>query len=99
MVPLLQLVVQVGQVVVLAASGKGSKQKSRVRQSAMFLTLGIFLLAVLTSSRVVTHEWVYLDYDWQTPDQRRDYINSGKYIVENNALAGGLFQSRFLSDF
>jgi len=34
------------------------------------------------------YEWITLDYDWPSAAEREAYIASGRFIVENNALAG-----------
>jgi hypothetical protein len=36
----------------------------------------------------IVAEWISLDYAWDLNHNREEYISRGKYIVENNALAG-----------
>eukprot|EP01121_Diplochlamys_sp_Union-15-3_P011318 TRINITY_DN3265_c0_g1_i1.p1 TRINITY_DN3265_c0_g1~~TRINITY_DN3265_c0_g1_i1.p1 ORF type:complete len:400 (+),score=79.49 TRINITY_DN3265_c0_g1_i1:17-1216(+) len=46
------------------------------------------LIILVSANPTLLAEWVYLDYDWQTPEQRSQYIINGKYIIENNVMAG-----------
>lgn len=54
-------------------------------QFVIFLTLTAISAAPTPQ---LLHSWTVLDFDWQSPQQRDEYIQTGKFIPENNALTG-----------
>ncbi|XP_064613702.1 protein yellow-like [Liolophura sinensis] len=36
----------------------------------------------------VVYGWTRIDYDWTSPAMKENYINTGKYIPENNGMTG-----------
>eukprot|EP01124_Arcella_intermedia_P016930 TRINITY_DN2354_c0_g1_i1.p1 TRINITY_DN2354_c0_g1~~TRINITY_DN2354_c0_g1_i1.p1 ORF type:complete len:392 (-),score=56.59 TRINITY_DN2354_c0_g1_i1:96-1271(-) len=50
------------------------------------LTLLSFVFGAL--SQTVLYEWVSLDYDWYSEEQKQSYIADGRFIVSNNSIAG-----------
>ena len=39
-------------------------------------------------SKKLMFEWLQVEYDWASQTQKQSYLQSGKYVVEHNAITG-----------
>jgi hypothetical protein len=62
----------------------------------MFTVLfGLHVILAYASDPQLHHSWKSLEYDWISPQQKEQYLADGRFIPENNALAGFLFSVLF----
>eukprot|EP00128_Syssomonas_multiformis_P001859 Colp12_sorted_trinity150504_noHs@27319 len=52
------------------------------------LLLALLLVVVSAQTATLRHEWVAVDYDFGSDSVRKEYIQSKKFIPENNAITG-----------